>query len=114
MIIEELSEYWGIHMDGFRFVFDYVVERNGIENIFWIFYVMNFILCAIAYELGFARKLPPLKKLFVYILLLIGTYILTIFTTVMRMPTIESLIVIIFILAVYRIRLHYQRKADNK
>lgn len=102
-------------MNGFSFVFDLVVEINGgIENIFWIFFVLNFILCAIAYELGFARKLPMLKKIFVYILLLIGTYILTIFTTVMQMPTIESLIVIILVLAIYRIRLHMQRKADIK
>ncbi|WP_249869906.1 YlaH-like family protein [Oceanobacillus saliphilus] len=100
-------------MDGFRFVFDMVVEVNGTENIFWIFYTMNFILCAIAYELGFARKLPLGKTIFVYLMLMVGTYILTIFTTVMRMPTIESLLVIILVLAVYRIRLHTQRKANN-
>ncbi|MGJ9458565.1 YlaH-like family protein [Oceanobacillus sp. CF4.6] len=98
-------------MDGFRFVFDLVVEINGIENIFWIFFVMNFVLCAVAYELGFARKLPIGKAIFVYLMLLIGTYILTIFTTVMRMPTVESLLVIILVLAIYRIRLHRQRKA---
>lgn len=100
-------------MDGLRFVFDLVVDLNGIENIFWIFYVMNFILCGIAYELGFARKLPPIKKVFVYVLLLIGTFILTIFTTVMRMPTVESLLVIILVLGIYRIRLHNQRKTEN-
>jgi len=101
-------------MDGLRFVFDLVVDINGgIENIFWIFYVLNFILCAIAYELGFARKLPVLKKIFVYVLLLVGTYILTIFTTVMRMPTIESLIVIIIVLSIYRIRLHMQRTSEK-
>ena len=42
MIIEELSEYWGIHMDGFRFVFDFVVEKNGVENIFWISSLQNY------------------------------------------------------------------------
>ncbi|WP_087973059.1 YlaH-like family protein [Oceanobacillus rekensis] len=100
-------------MEGFRFVFDLVVDINGIENIFWVFYVMNFILCAIAYELGFARKLPLGKAIFVYLMLLIATYILTIFTTVMRMPTVESLFVIILILAIYRIRLHKQRQTSK-
>ncbi|MFC4025426.1 YlaH-like family protein [Oceanobacillus longus] len=100
-------------MDGFRFVFDLVVEINGIENIFWIFFAMNFVLCAVAYELGFARKLPLGKTIFVYMMLLIGTYILTIFTTVMKMPTVESLLVIILVLAIYRIRLHRQRKATK-
>lgn len=100
-------------MEGFRLVFDLVVDINGIENIFWVFYVMNFILCAIAYELGFARKLPLGKTIFVYLMLLIATFILTIFTTVMRMPTVESLFVIILILAIYRIRLHRQRQGSK-
>ncbi|WP_010649549.1 YlaH-like family protein [Oceanobacillus massiliensis] len=97
------------------FVFDMVVEINGgIENIFWIFFVINFILCAIAYELGFARKLPVGKTIFVYVMLLIGTFILTIFTTVMKMPTIESLSVIILVLAIYRFRLYKQRSANKQ
>lgn len=100
-------------MEGFGLVFDLVVDINGIENIFWVFYVMNFILCAIAYELGFARKLPLGKTIFVYLMLLVATFILTIFTTVMRMPTVESLFVIILILAIYRIRLHRQRQGSN-
>ena len=94
-------------------VFDLVMEINGVENIFWVFYVMNLILCAIAYELGFARKLPLLKTVFVYIMLMIGTYILTILTTVMKMPTVECLFIIILVLAIYRFRLHRQRKAGS-
>ncbi|WP_067728230.1 YlaH-like family protein [Oceanobacillus damuensis] len=100
-------------MNDFRFVFDLVIDVNGTDNIFWIFYVMNLILAAIAYELGFARKLPLGKTIFVYVMLMVGTFILTIFTTVMRMPTIESLLVIIVVLAIYRIRLHMQRKANT-
>ncbi|WP_337020590.1 YlaH-like family protein [Oceanobacillus massiliensis] len=97
------------------FVFDRVVEINGgIDNIFWIFFVINFIFCAIAYELGFARKLPIGKTIFVYVMLLIGNFILTIFTTVMKMPTIESLSVIILVLAIYRFRLYKQRSANKQ
>ncbi|GGH72201.1 hypothetical protein GCM10010978_08900 [Compostibacillus humi] len=100
-------------MEKLHLVFDFVVEVNGIENIFWIFYVMNFILSIIAYELGFAKKLPLFKKLIVYILMFIGVYIITIFSTVMRMPTVEVLIVTIIVLAIYRTRLYYQRKAKD-
>ncbi|WP_156290466.1 YlaH-like family protein [Oceanobacillus salinisoli] len=101
-------------MENFRLVFDFVLEWNGTDNIFWIFYVLNLILSIIAYELGFAKKLPVLKTVIVYILLLIGVYILTIFSTVMRMPSVESLIVINLVLAIYRTRLHFQRKSNKE
>ncbi|WP_085992513.1 YlaH-like family protein [Oceanobacillus senegalensis] len=97
-------------MDNFRLVFDYILEINGTDNIFWIFYVLNLVLSVIAFELGFAKKLPILKTVIVYIMLLIGVFIITIFSTVMRMPSVESLIVINLVLAIYRTRLHFQRK----
>ncbi|MED4476164.1 YlaH-like family protein [Oceanobacillus caeni] len=91
-----------------------VLNQYGVENIFWIFYVLNLILSVIAYKLGFARKLPLLQSVIVYILLLVGVYILTIFSTVMRMPSVESLIVINLVLAIYRTRLHFQRRAKKE
>ncbi|WP_152658388.1 YlaH-like family protein [Oceanobacillus sp. CFH 90083] len=91
-------------------VFDYILEVNGTDNIFWVFYVINLILSAIAYQLGFAKKLSPVKNVIVYILLMVGTFVVTIFSTVMRMPTIECLIVIILVLGIYRFRLHRERK----
>jgi len=94
-------------------VIEYVLELNGTDNIFWIFYVMNLILSAVAYQLGFAKKLPIAKNIIVYILLMIGTFVITIFSTVMRMPTIECLIIIILVLGIYRFRLHRERKNRN-
>lgn len=91
-------------------VLEYILKMNGTEHIFWIFYVINLILSAIAYQLGFAKKLPVLKNMIVYILLMIGTFVVTIFSTVMRMPTVECLIIIIFVLGIYRFRLHRERK----
>lgn len=91
-------------------VFDYILEMNGTDHIFWIFYVINLILSAVAYQLGFAKKLPVLKNIIVYILLMLGTFVVTIFSTVMRMPTVECLIIIIFVLGIYRFRLHRERK----
>nr|AIE77293.1 putative membrane protein YlaH [uncultured bacterium pBIO2160] len=102
-------------MDTFQFlVFDYILNTYGVENVFWIFYGLNLVLSIIAYKLGFARKLPLVKSIVVYILLLVGVYIITIFSTVMRMPSVESLIVINLVLAIYRTRLHFQRKAKNR
>lgn len=102
-------------MDNYRFlVFDFLLNTYGVENLFWIFYVLNLVLAVIAYKLGFAKKLPRMKSIIVYILLIIGIYIITIFSTVMRMPSVESLIVINLVLAIYRTRLYFQRKSKKE
>src|SRR5699024_2490198 len=93
-------------------IFDIVVEWNQ-ENAYWIFYFINLILAIAAYELGFAKKLSPIKTIIIYILLLLGNYILTIFS-VLKIPMTESLIIITIVLVIYRKRLHYQRKAKEE
>ncbi|UJL47813.1 YlaH-like family protein [Virgibacillus sp. NKC19-16] len=100
-------------MDATNFspIFDFVLN-NFPDNVFWIFYVLNLIFGAIAFKLGFARKLPLLKTIFVYIMLAVGTYIITIFS-ILQMPITESLIVISLVLAIYRFRLHRQRKGNQ-
>lgn len=94
-------------------IFDFVVDNFGIDHIFLILYVLNLIFGTIAFKLGFARKLPILKSVFVYIMLAIGTYIMTIFS-IFKMPMTESLIIISIVLGVYRFRLHQQRKTRTE
>jgi len=93
-------------------IFDFILETNGIDNIFWVFYIINLLFAVIAYELGFAKKLSPIKTVIVYLLLLVGNYVITIFS-LLKMPMTESLIIITIVLAIYRTRLHFQRKANN-
>ena len=96
----------------FSFVLDYIVDNYGTDNIFWTMYFINLILSAIAYKLGFARKLSVGKNIFVYFMLVLGNYITTIFS-IMRLPMTESLVIICIVLVIYRTRLHMQRKAKN-
>ncbi|MFC3040202.1 YlaH-like family protein [Virgibacillus xinjiangensis] len=96
----------------FTFLFDIILETFGTDHIFSVFYVLNLIFSAGAYQLGFARKLSPIKTIFVYILLAIGTYIITIFS-IFNLPITESLIIITIVLAIYRFRLYQQRKKEN-
>lgn len=96
----------------FSLILDYVVENFGTENVFWIMYVINVVLSAIAYKLGFARKLSIGKSALVYILLVIGTFITTVFSILM-LPMTESLIIIVIVLAIYRSRMYLQRKQNN-
>lgn len=90
-------------------IFNFIYDQFGAEHIISIFYVTNFILAAITYKLGFARKLPLLKSVFVYIMLAIGTIILTIFSLV-RFPITEVLIIMVVVLGIYRFRLHRERE----
>ncbi|HEX6595267.1 MAG TPA: YlaH-like family protein [Bacillota bacterium] len=100
-------------------IYEFLVNNFGSDHLYAIFYVLNLIFAAIAYELGFAKKLPILKTIFVYILLAVGVYILTIFSilptarTNKPLPVTESLIIICVVLGIYRYRLHLRRKAQK-
>ncbi|WP_405102464.1 YlaH-like family protein [Oceanobacillus sp. FSL H7-0719] len=96
----------------FSVILDFIISNYGMENVFLKMYLINLILSAVAYKLGFARKLSIGKNIFVYLMLAVGTYITTIFS-IMMLPMTESLIIIVLVLAIYRARLHFQRKAKN-
>lgn len=93
-------------------VHDFLVEHY-YENTFAILYVVNLILVLIAYKLGFARKIPLLKSVIVYILLALGTVLLAIFAGIAELPITESLVIIVLVLGIYRFRLHRERKAEG-
>lgn len=97
---------------GNSFLLDYIINNFGTEHLFWKLYVPNLILSAIAYKLGFAKELPVLKSMFVYLLLAVGVYILTIFG-ILGFPIMECLIIVSLVLGIYRFRLHRERKAKN-
>ncbi|WP_010097923.1 YlaH-like family protein [Ornithinibacillus scapharcae] len=101
-------------------VYQFIMEQYGVEQLFNILYPLNFILAAIAYKLGFAKKLPILKSIIVYILLAIGIFVLYLLFIVWSvatggnpLPMTESLVIICLVLAIYRMRLYFQRKAKQ-
>lgn len=66
-------------------------------------FYMILILAAIIYELGFARKLPPLKKVLTYLLLFVGCIPLTILK-VLGLPMIQAMLVATVLLIVVKFR----------
>lgn len=86
--------------------------NSTVQGVFWAFYILNFIFAIIAYKLGFARELPLIKSIFVYIMLAIGTFILTIFS-LFKLPITETLIIVSIVLGIYRFRLHREREAKS-
>lgn len=87
--------------------------NRSAQGMFWAFYVLNMIFGVIAYKLGFARELSLLKSIFVYIMLAIGMFILTIFSIV-KYPITETLVIVSIVLGIYRFRLHKERKARQQ
>src|SRR5699024_6073078 len=93
------------------------VTNVKIENVttanYWILYFINLILSIIAYKLGFARELPLKKEIFVYIMLAIGVFILTIFNLI-AFPITESVIISSVVLGIYHFRVQLTRKKEAK
>ncbi|HLR62253.1 MAG TPA: YlaH-like family protein [Lentibacillus sp.] len=98
--------------NSFSLVYELIVNYRDSINIYWVFYVINLILAGIAYKLGFAKDLPVLKSVLVYMMLAAGMLILNLFSMV-GYPITDSLVVICLVLGIYRYRLHRERKAKQ-
>nr|WP_289039023.1 YlaH-like family protein [uncultured Allobacillus sp.] len=90
----------------------YFLVDVGGDSGFWLLFFSIFILAVITYKLGFAKELPLLKSVIVYIMLFIGCFVLAIFA-IFALPIAEVLIVIALVLGIYRFRLYRERKERN-
>ena len=91
-----------------------LVYENAPSNIVagYIIFFSVFILCAIVYQLGFARKLNLWQNIVVYCCLFIGCIFLTFFA--LSLPMIEGLIVAALILIVYKSRMWREKREEKK
>ncbi|MDQ0227032.1 YlaH-like family protein [Metabacillus niabensis] len=78
----------------------------------WLLYITIFLLSVVVYKLGFAKKLPILKSLIIYIFLALGCTVLTFLG--IFLPIAEGLVVAALILIIYKIRLYQSKKQDAK
>ena len=77
----------------------------------YVVFILVFILSAIVFKLGFARELPLLKNIIIYIFLFVGCIMLTFFA--FFLPMIEGLMVAALILIVYKSRM-WREKRENR
>ena len=91
-----------------------LVYENAPSNIVagYIIFFSVFILCAIVYQLGFARKLNLWQNIVVYCCLFIGCIFLTFFA--LSLPMIEGLIVAALILIVYKSRMWREKREEKR
>jgi hypothetical protein len=78
------------------------------ERGMWLLYFTVLVLSIIVYRLGFAKKLPLLKNVIIYILLALGCTILTFFAVFL--PVAEGLVIAALVLIIYKVRLHQAKK----
>ncbi|MEO4053664.1 YlaH-like family protein [Solibacillus sp. CAU 1738] len=78
-------------------------EMAGYATFFFVF-----VLSAIVYKLGFAKKLPLAKNIVIYAFLFFGCMILTFLA--LFLPMIEGLIVAALILITYKTRLWREKR----
>lgn len=76
----------------------------------WLLYLTIVVLSIIVYKLGFAKNLPLVKSIIIYILLIFGCSILTFFGVFL--PVAEGLVVASIILIIYKIRLYQSKKHE--
>ncbi|MFS0861334.1 YlaH-like family protein [Fredinandcohnia sp. 179-A 10B2 NHS] len=75
-----------------------------------ILYVIILLLTIAVFKLGFAKKLPILKSLVVYLFLALGCTVLTLLAAFLPIP--ESLAIAVLILAIYKIRLYQSKRKE--
>lgn len=71
-----------------------------------------FLMSALVFKLGFARKLKLVQTILIYTFLFIGCLILTFLA--FFLPIVEGLIVAALILIIYRVRRMFEYKGDKK
>lgn len=73
-------------------------------NQFWPAYIIILIMTAIIFKVAFARKLPILKSIIVYVVLAIGCYLFTIMH-ILRFPVMPALAMTLVIIVIARLRM---------
>ncbi|TFB23342.1 hypothetical protein E3U55_05870 [Filobacillus milosensis] len=89
----------------------FLIEIGGVQG-FWLLFLTVVALAIITYKLGFAKDLPLLKSLIVYIILGFGCFILVLFS-IGGLPIAEVLVITSIVLAIYRYRLHKERRTES-
>lgn len=78
----------------------------------YVTFFVIFMLCAIVYKLGFAKKIKLWQNIVIYMFLFLGCILLTFFA--IFLPMIEGLIVAALILIVYKGRMKLEKREEEK
>jgi len=91
-----------------RFIYE-VMPSDKVAG--YVLLALVFIMSALVYKLGFAKKLPLLKNIMIYTFLFIGCLVLTFLA--LFLPIVEGTIVAALILIIYRVRRMNEHKKED-
>ncbi|WP_339249476.1 YlaH-like family protein [Sporosarcina sp. FSL W8-0480] len=91
-----------------RFIYEMMPSVNSAG---YVLLALVFLLSALVYKLGFARKIKPWQNLVIYAFLFLGCLVLTFLA--FFLPIAEGLIVAALILIIYRIRRMNEHKENS-
>ncbi|MFF2177113.1 YlaH-like family protein [Lysinibacillus sp. NPDC058147] len=78
----------------------------------YVLFALVFLLSALVYKLGFAKKLKLSQNIIIYIFLFLGCIMLTFFA--LYLPMVEGLIVAALILIIYKTRLWREKREEQQ
>lgn len=78
----------------------------------WAGYLVILILTAIVYKVAFARKLPILKSMVVYLVLALGCVMFWVMY-ILGFPIVEILVITVVLIVVARIRMAKGKKSTD-
>ncbi|KOP79200.1 hypothetical protein AMS59_09220 [Lysinibacillus sp. FJAT-14745] len=78
----------------------------------YVLFALVFLLSALVYKLGFAKKLKLAQNIVIYIFLFLGCTLLTFFA--LYLPMVEGLIVAALILIIYKTRLWREKREEQQ
>ncbi|MBM7647268.1 CHASE2 domain-containing sensor protein [Bacillus ectoiniformans] len=88
-----------------------LIEGIGVTWAVRVYWAALILLSILVYNLGFAKKLTLGKNIIVYISLIIGSLLLLILSY--QLPVMESLLVAVLILGIYKIRLKMHKEEEQ-
>ncbi|MFC4735474.1 YlaH-like family protein [Bacillus daqingensis] len=86
-------------------------DPENFLTAFLVLYVLTNALSIIVFNLGFARKLPLLKNVVIYALMLFGNIFITFLA--FTLPIIESLFIAGLVLGIYKLQLRRHKKDEE-
>lgn len=86
-------------------------DPENFLTVFWILYIIINVLSIIVFNLGFARKLPLLKNIVIYAVMLFGNMFITFFA--FTLPIIESLFLAGLVLGIYKFQLKRHKRNEE-
>lgn len=79
---------------------------------FWILYILINVLSIVVFNLGFARKLPLLKNVVIYAVMLFINMFITFLA--FTLPIIESLFLAAVVLGIYKLQLKRHKREKEE